>query len=347
MTPSGWFFFLLMALIMAAALSSGHNLLYLAVCLFFGSFITMGNVAVMNLRGLVVEREEPGYVFAGTPSPVEIRVLNNRRIMDSFSLEVREMPTRAEKKIGRVFFPLVEKEKETSRSYYLVAPARGWFDLAGLEVLTRFPFGFWERSRAIPMPLRLLVFPKVFERWPEEPSNLAVDGEFLGKRLGTGDDLLNFRDFQRGDPVRWIHWKNSAKTDHLTVAVFHHPENRQVIVCLQTAYEENADSNLAAHFEEAVSWAATAVYRLIDRGVSVGYMDEKARFPPAQGEGHKIQILTHLALLKIELKTRKGLVELGEASSGKDEFIRIEASQTGVRILSAGQRHPLEELTHA
>src|SRR3990172_11336971 len=81
LTTPGWFFFLLMAFIMAAAVSSGHNLLYLSVCLFFGSFITMGNAAVMNLRGLEVEREVPEYLFAGVAQPVGIRVKNKRRIM--------------------------------------------------------------------------------------------------------------------------------------------------------------------------------------------------------------------------------------------------------------------------
>jgi uncharacterized protein (DUF58 family) len=342
LTPSGWFFFLLMLLILGAAFSSGHNLLYLAVCLFFGAFITMGNVAVMNLRGLEVEREEPGYVFAGVPHPVEITVRNRRWLMDSFSLEVHELPTSQGNNLGKVFFPLVETGKEARRHYQLNAPNRGWFDLQGLEVVTRFPFGFWERSRAVQAPQRFLVFPQVFSRWPEEPSSLSVDGEFLGKRLGTGDDLLNFRDFQSGDPIRWIHWKNSAKTDRLTVAVFHHPENRQVTVCLRTAYEEKWDRTLDGHFEEAVSWAATAVFQLIDRGVAVGYMDEEARLPPSEGQGHKIQILTHLALVEPSWRSRNGLSIPADVSGLGEEFIRIEATFTGVKILTGQHRHVFE-----
>lgn len=346
LTTPGWFFFLLMALIMAAAVSSGHNLLYLSVCLFFGAFITMGNAAVMNLRRLEVEREVRGYPFSQTPLPVRVRIRNKKRLMDSFSLEVREVNSQGGKPLGRVPFALVRRNREAQGEYTLIPPHRGWFDLVGLEINTRFPFGFWERSRGYERPVRLLVFPRVYDYWPGEPSHLAVDGEYIGKRLGTGDDLLNFRAFQPGDPVRWIHWKNSAKTDRLTVAVYHHPENRQMIICLRTIYEENPSCNLEEHFEEAVSWAATAAVKLLDRGISVGYMDESSRISPSPGEGQKSHILTHLAFVKLMLR------EDSPARSGSDrvpimeECVSIEATATGVRIRTPDGERLFEEAWH-
>jgi uncharacterized protein (DUF58 family) len=359
LTTPGWFFFLLLTLIMGAAITSGHNLLYLSVCLFFGAFITMGNAAVMNLRGLDVTRKEPEFVFADTPQPVQVRVKNRRRIMDSFSLEIQEIPSRNDKPAGRVFFSLVEKGKEAERHYDLVLPRRGWHELTGLEIITRFPFGFWERSRSISIPCRLLVFPKLFDNWHQDPTHLAVEGEFSGKRLGTGDDLLNFRTFQPGDPVRWIHWKNSAKTDRLTVAIFHHPQNRQIIISLRTTYplhwhptsksaegSPQRDGNLQAHFEEAVSWAATAIVRLVDRGISVAYRDETGQIPVGCGEGHKIRIMTHLALIQLtRIAVNAG--EHLELDRLSEETIRIEATPTGVRIRSAQVDSLFEDLNHA
>src|SRR3989304_2686662 len=66
-TTAGWFFFILMILIIGAAAASGHNLLYLVVCLFFGAFVVMGNVAVMNLQKLQVWRALPEFLFPQTP----------------------------------------------------------------------------------------------------------------------------------------------------------------------------------------------------------------------------------------------------------------------------------------
>jgi len=163
LTTPGWFFFVLMILIGGAAVASGHNLLYLVVCLFFGSFIVMGNVAVMNLKALEVERIVPEYVYANTRSPVEIQVSNPRRVMDSFALEVRETTGRNGKPEGKVFLPLVEKEKEATAVYQLNLPNRGWYEFKGLEIMTRFPFGFWNGREKFMIRNGFLFFRKFFE----------------------------------------------------------------------------------------------------------------------------------------------------------------------------------------
>ncbi len=336
-TPQGWFFFLLTFLIMVAATTSGHNLLYLLVCVFLGVFIVMGNMAVMNLRSLHVTRELPEEIYAETPHLVEIRVSNPREIMDSFSLKIREIPNREGSVEGEVFLPLVEKGKESSKEYRLRVSRRGWHELHGMEIQTRFPFGFWERSRTFLSPQTLLAFPRVFHSWSEARATLQLDGEFSGRRLGKGDELLNFRNYEPGDPIRWIHWKNTAKTDRLTVALFHHPENRQAIVSLRTRYSKWDGDTFDEHVEEAISWSATAVHRLLEKGVAVGYRDEVAQIPPSSGESHKRRILTHLALLEVEWQESHGGESHAERHSDSGDIIYIEAFPTGVRIHSGMQ----------
>jgi len=265
--------------------------------------------------------------------------------MDSFSLKIREIPASMGLPVGEVFIPLVEKGKDAYREYDLIANHRGWFELVGLEISTQFPFGFWERSRGVALPRKILVFPEVFDHWPEESAALAIEGELAGKRLGRGDDLMTFRDFQNGDPVRSIHWKNSAKTDRLTVAVYHHPENRQVHVCLRTAYAKDSEGDVARHFEEAVSWAATFVTRLLERGVAVGYMDEQTRAPISYGDGHKLRILTHLALLVPEWNEEAASHAPTGPSSHDQTFVRIEVVPTGVRIQSVDHTGSIQEVS--
>lgn len=336
-TPQGWFFFLLTFLIMIAATTSGHNLLYLLVCVFLGAFIVMGNMAVMNLRSLEVTRDIPSEIYAQTPHPVEIRVRNPREVMDSFSVHIREIPNTEKSVEGEVFLPLIEKGKESAKEYWLRVGRRGWHDLPGLEMKTRFPFGFWERSRSFSSPMRILAFPRIFHTWRDANENLMLDGEYSGRRVGTGDELLNFRNYEAGDPIRWIHWKNTAKSDNLTVALFHHPENRQAIVSLRTRYPRSGVGPTVDHVEEAISWAATAVHRLMERGVSVGYRDETAQIPPSNGENHARRILTHLALLEIEWTEGVEGPTYYDIHGDSGEVVHIEATPTGVRIHSGAR----------
>ena len=331
-TTQGWFFFILTFLIMIAATTSGHNLLYLLVCVFFGAFIVMGNMAVMNLRSLQVKRELPLEIYAETPHPVEIRVTNPREVMDSFAITAKEIPNKENSVEGEVFLPLVEKGKESSKDYWLKVSRRGWHEFHGLVLHTKFPFGFWERSRTITNPTTLLAFPRVFHSWREAKSTLLLDGSFSGRRIGKGDELLNFRNYEPGDPIRWIHWKNTAKTDRMTVALFHHPENRQAIISLRTRYPNWESGTFLEHVEEAISWAATATVRLLDSGVAVGYRDETSQIAPSAGENHKRRILTHLALVQIEMQEEEtGPVMQGRQMDSRD-IIYIEANPTGVRI---------------
>jgi uncharacterized protein (DUF58 family) len=343
-TTPGWFFFLTIVLIMGAAASSGHNLLYLGVCLLFGVFITMGNVAVLNLKKLQVNRSIPDYPYAGRPYPIEITVRNNRRFMDSFSLQVNEVTQHAPVSSGtrptgwKVFIPLVIKGHHNNRQYEMVFPERGWFQWEGVEIITRFPFGFWERSRYQSLNAQVLVYPRLFDHWPEAKAMLAGEGELTGKKIGMGDDLLTFRDFLPGDSIRRIHWKNSAKNDRLTVAVYNQSENAQVIISLQTEYSKSPEPINASHFEEAISWAATATCILLERGVAVGYIDERMRIPPSIGEGHRHQILSHMALLKIMSGNTGSLPEVPLYHSMRESMIRIVATPTGVDIHTSGER---------
>ncbi|MCA9448098.1 MAG: DUF58 domain-containing protein [Candidatus Omnitrophica bacterium] len=346
-TTQGWFFFLLTFMIMIAATTSGHNLLYLLVCVFLGVFIVMGNMAVMNLRSLRATRELPMEIYADTPIPVEIRVINPREVMDSFSIRLREIPNRDNSVEGEVFLPLVEKGKEASKEYWLKVSRRGWHELHGLEMQTRFPFGFWERSRTILSQTTLLAFPRIFHTWREAKATLMLDGEFSGRRIGKGDELLNFRNYEAGDPIRWIHWKNTAKTDRLTVALFHHPENRQAIVTLRTRYPKWEGSSFEEHVEEAISWAATATVRLLEKGVAVGYRDETSQIPPASGENHKRRILTHLALVEIGWRDETEQPHAMERRSESRDIIYIEATPTGVRIDSGIHEIDLAGGAHA
>ncbi len=128
--------------------------------------------------------------------------------------------------------------------------------------------------------------------------------------------------------------KNTAKTDRLTVALFHHPENSQAIISLRTRYPKWGGETFNEHAEEAISWAATAAHRLLDKGVAVGYRDETAQIPPASGESHKRRILTHLALLVVEWQEGSDHSPQQERYSDSGDVIYIEASPTGVRIHS-------------
>ena len=237
------------------------------------------------------------------------------------ALEIREIRPEKGGAYGKVFFPLVTKGKETTRRYTLSLKRRGWHEFKGLEVVTRFPFGFWERYREIQAPDRVLAFPKVFRAWPEAMSNLTVDGEFMGTQWGAGDELPNFRGYQPGDPPRWIHWKNSAKTDRLTVALYHHPEESPCDRLFADPISARNGGESGNPFRGSGELGGDGDRETAAEGSDGRLLDEHARDRSLRGAtGQRIRLLTHLAL-----------VPLGEQESHGEPFSRRDSRVSIIR----------------
>jgi uncharacterized protein (DUF58 family) len=80
----------------------------------------------------------------------------------------------------------------------------------GFRVATRFPFGFFEKSREFKLPGDLIIYPAVDPcRLPPAMGRVAsIGGEAV--RRGAGDEILGLRMMREGDDPRDIYWKRSA-----------------------------------------------------------------------------------------------------------------------------------------
>lgn len=82
-----------------------------------------------------------------------------------------------------------------------------------------FPFGIWTATKDIACDEPLLVWPKTFPvRSIMDPvGSQEHHGDFGSRRVGTSGDVLGLRPYRRGDPLRRVHWAQSARQDRLIV----------------------------------------------------------------------------------------------------------------------------------
>jgi uncharacterized protein (DUF58 family) len=84
-------------------------------------------------------------------------------------------------------------------------------------------------------------------------------------RPGSGTDLLGTREYRRGDPLRHIHWRSSARRDLLVVKEFEEERNPGLALVLDTSRElgEGRDTTLEYSIKLAATLAryATAMGR--------------------------------------------------------------------------------------
>lgn len=92
----------------------------------------------------------------------------------------------------------------------LPAPRRGRLALPRLTISTTFPLGLIRAWSYAELDMHCLVYPQPAAHAPEPQTRAQELGERSGGSPGS-DDFLGFRDYQRGDSPRHVHWKALAR----------------------------------------------------------------------------------------------------------------------------------------
>ncbi|MFB6111236.1 MAG: DUF58 domain-containing protein [Halobacteriaceae archaeon] len=173
---------------------------------------------------------------------------------------------------------------ETLR-YTLHLRARGEHSLGPVQVTATDVFGLWSLSRSYSLRDTIIAFPRVYP--------LYESAQLLEGYLGLTDEREQFdsiREYERGDALRDVNWKHSAKVpDTLVVTEFAGEGATQTVVV-------GVDPT-GARVDSAAEAAASVCNHLLEAGVAVGLLTPKGRLTPARGDPQRRQILTALARL--------------------------------------------------
>jgi uncharacterized protein (DUF58 family) len=146
------------------------------------------------------------------------------------------------------------------------------------------PFGLWSVSFRVADPQSVRVFPRVH--------GLEDTAALLSGYVGITDEREQFagvREYERGDPLRDVNWKASAKrpTGDLAVTEFVGEGASDRVSVAAEARGPRADSVAEA--------AASVATHLLDAGIAVGVATPDGRLDPAHGDPHRRRILGVLA----------------------------------------------------
>jgi uncharacterized protein (DUF58 family) len=106
----------------------------------------------------------------------------------------------------------------------LPTEARGWQALPRVRVWTTWPLGLFRAWSWLHPAQSVLVWPRPEAGGP--PPGGHADDE-RRQRLHRGEDPAALRDYRRGDPLRHVAWKASARHHDLLVKDFEEPEARR------------------------------------------------------------------------------------------------------------------------
>ncbi|MXG90469.1 DUF58 domain-containing protein [Nocardioides flavescens] len=115
---------------------------------------------------------------------------------------------------------------------------RGDLRAAGVSVRLRGPLGVLERQRTLDVPGTVRALPS-FDSRRHLPSRLArlreLDGRAAVRVRGQGTEFDSLREYVRGDDVRSIDWRASARNRTVVVRTWRPERDRRVVLVLDTS----------------------------------------------------------------------------------------------------------------
>ncbi|MCR1786541.1 DUF58 domain-containing protein [Nocardioides carbamazepini] len=182
-----------------------------------------------------ITRRPPGSVRLGDPASSVLVVAGNRRRLH---LQVRDawQPS-AGARDNRYRLRLAPGDQRRLATP-LLPRRRGDLRAVGVTVRSWGPLGLVARQRTYDVPGAVRALPP-FESRKHLPSRLArlreLDGRAAVRVRGQGTEFDSLREYVRGDDVRSIDWRASARNTHVVVRTWQPERDRRVVLVLDTS----------------------------------------------------------------------------------------------------------------
>ena len=292
-TTVGLWYVLLSVLVGITATNTGNNALYTVLAVMFAVLIVSGVMSRGNVRGLEIDLESPGEVFANRPFPLDFTLRNGSRFFPRWFLLFT-----VSRSAQPLLIPYLPRRGKSAGSLEVMVPARGRQSFPYAHISSLFPYGFFRKGVRYRVDLDLLVFPEIFPAGTARLEEVDRQGEETSRRAGWGHGLHSLRQFRHGDDPRSIHWKQSARTGELVYMERESERTRRLSILFDNAVGELTDPETQRRFERLVSEAATVAVDHLSRGYEVELVTHDAALPFAGGARQRLAILETLALVE-------------------------------------------------
>ncbi|AEB46449.1 DUF58 domain-containing protein [Micromonospora maris] len=293
-----------LAAAVAAAISAGilgeKDLLRVAVLLAVLPLLAALYVGRSRYKLACHRSLEPHRIPVGANARVVLRLQNMSRLPTGTLLLEDRLPYALGSR-PRVVLERLGAHQASSVAYTVRADVRGRYEVGPLVVRLTDPFGLCELTRAFPGTDRLTVIPQVVPLPSVRlPGEYTGSGESRARSVAVhGEDDAATREYRRGDDLRRVHWKSTARTGELMVRREEQPwESRATVVLDTRAYGHHGDGPTAS-FEWAVSGAASIAVHLRQAGYKLRLVTGGGADVDA-GEGGDGLLLDHLAEVRLD-----------------------------------------------
>ncbi|MHA2504669.1 MAG: DUF58 domain-containing protein, partial [Candidatus Kariarchaeaceae archaeon] len=274
----------------------------------FASGAGPGSVRLKRILG-----KEKG--FAGDYLYIEVKV-NNKSINPIPVIEIYDAyPEVFELILGENFLTTQLGPKQTvSFSYIVRIPIRGRFLIGPTKIIMHDRQGFFSDEAVLAELTEILVYPSY-----EDIAKLQMLGSKrqLGKLFGShrtkikgmGTDFFGIREYQPGDPLKYVHWASVGKSggEKILVREFESEQNIRVLLLLDSSASMGAgiprNTKLEFAIRSCVMMAHLANENKDTVGLCVANTEVRTWMEPTGSKSFMFQFLEELANVEPEGET--------------------------------------------
>jgi uncharacterized protein (DUF58 family) len=276
---------LLLVLLIGATnynLGLGFGLTFLlASCGLVDMVLTSRNLAKLHLRALRTPN-----VFAGAEASFEVELLN-RGTFDRYAIGVDFMAAD-----GPRYLADVAAGASSALVLTTVTEARGWLAAPRVRLVTRFPLGLFRAWGYWQPDVRVLVYP--FPEIDAPPLPMGGQARADGHGSAGHDDFAGIRNYQSGDSMRSLAWRQIARLDLEDGGqlVTKHFEGGAIDELVLDFNAMPPMMNLELRLSRMTRWVLEAEQRALPYAFRIGAHD----FAAGIGAAHREACLSALAL---------------------------------------------------
>lgn len=347
--PTGWVYGFVLVLTLGAALFTQANLMFMALGVLAGVLFGSLLWAWFSMRGIELERLAVSHGVAGEELVLRYTLAKTGRV-PAFSLVLTETWGKgrsAYKKSG----PMQERpqrlrDRPTGWVTHLAGDAvcqahsscwpmrRGHLNLHAIELHSDFPFGVIRRVVIFESSQEVLVLPRLYRMTRQAMgavTRLDAGGFHQLDKEGGNEEFYCLREYRKGDSMKVIDWKHSARTGELRSRQLTQPVPPSLVILLDLSRyappktggpEPQRSEEDEQAIDRAISLAASLACDAYLAGYRVGlHIDGADTQPlrPHHSHPHRAAILETLALVHV------GSAPAGVRSSSETPSVIIQA----------------------
>ena len=203
--------------------------------------------------------------------------------------------------------------QKASFRWELSALRRGVHPIGPLCITSGDLFGFFPKKREMAETLEVVVYPRLVPL----KSLTAPRRDFFGIPGAESPVLdpvyiLGTRDYQHGQPAKYIHWKATARHHKLQEKIFEPSAQEKILLVVDVGQSPRRGTE--EPFERMLETVASAAVRLAGRGCAVGLVTngkmtgEGSSIVSVTRNPHQITVLLE-ALARVRMEPAQGLVD--------------------------------------